>query len=130
MKRLSALMIGVLMVSAPMFTSGSSAGASMATPHVVTGTYNLYDNWNNGGWNLETSFTLYSNHTGIDGYSDPITWSASGKTITLKINSVILGATVTAVGTKNRVGISKKRNPGTITNSLGPSGVWYAVKTS
>ena len=131
MKRLSALVIFALLASAPMLASEPSAGATAVAPDVVAGTYNIFYKWSEMTTYAEDPITLHRNHTGTDTYGDAITWSLSGKTITIVFeNSSFPGVTATYIGTKNRVGFSHQRNPGTMSNSSGDTGIWYGLTTA
>jgi hypothetical protein len=90
------------------------------------GIYVVYVKWGHdkrwSGWEL----TLSPNGKGSS--SEPggdITWSRAGKTVTVSLVYPAVEADYT--GTKTRAGFNKPRKPGTMTNTDGSSGIWYAV---
>jgi hypothetical protein len=127
-KRISMLALGALLVVAPTLASMPSAVSStrgVATPDLVAGSYKVFYNWNHVGFR-HTVVTLDGDHTGTDSSGHAVTWSRAGRIVTFTISAPPVEATY--IGTKNHNGFSSKQNPGTITNSLGDNGVWYAVK--
>ena len=128
-KRTMAVLLGALMLSAPILSSEMGAGASTVKPDVVAGTYDMHLNWYNRGWVDAGPIMLHANHTGTDPGLDTIIWSRSSRTITLVFTtSSNPDIEATYIGTLNLVGISRKHKPGTMTNNMGGSGTWYAVK--
>ena len=105
-----------------MLTSGSEAGASTAKS--VAGTYTVHAVWTGrGGWQA-WSMTLNRDHTGTSEFGDTIVWSNSGRSFSMTLNSV-----ATFVGTKTKAGFSSLAHLGTMSNTSGRTGVWYAITT-
>jgi hypothetical protein len=118
-KRIGAVLIGVLMIGAPLLVE-SAAGASTSAPSVaVAGRYRFHLNWQNGGWGSGPSVTLAKDHTGTDNIASKVTWTEANTTITFK---------ATYHGTVTTGGFSTRAKPGTMSSNDGLSGTWYAVR--
>ena len=102
-----------------------AAVASTVAPNHVAGTYTVHGIWTGRGNWFQYSLTLNTDHTGSDEYGDTITWSTNGRAFTMTLN----GGTATYQGTKSKAGFDNLLHPGTMTNTTGRSGIWYAVKT-
>jgi hypothetical protein len=126
MKRVAALMIGALMLAAPVLTAGA-AGASRVAPSVVKGNYIVLVHWNGGAPGYQSNpVTLNKDHTGHDNFGDVISWSLSGKSFHMSFTGP---NPAEYFGTKTRNGFNKESKPGTVVD--GPSnGTWYAIKNA
>jgi hypothetical protein len=122
MKRLSAWLIGPLMITTLVVTA-APAFAAPARPKVVQGIYTAYGTFN-GKDRQVFSLTLYKDHTGTDHFNDNIVWSLSGKDLTMVFDTDLW----TYHGTKRKSGFNTASAPGSLTNKNGGSGTWYAVK--
>jgi hypothetical protein len=121
MRRRALLFIGVLLSCSVL---ASELPANATPPARTAGNYNLSYKFGQPDWATQP-VTLNRNHTWT-GLGENGTWSVAGKTVTL--TTTFSGDMFTFVGTKNRVGISKRNRPGTLTDQYGDSGVWYAVR--
>jgi hypothetical protein len=105
------------------------AGATATTtaqPAAVAGPYTFYLFWT--GYPPSSGFvTLNRNHTGSDTAGDTITWSKTGRSVTVTIANGL--ATATYLGRKTKTGLNNVRHPGTMSNDVGGRGTFYAVKT-
>ena len=126
MKRLSAWLIGPLMLTTTAIVTGpaSTATASTVVPHVVAGNYTMYEVWGPKGHD-SFSMTLYRDHTGTDHFGDSIVWSlADDKSFEMTFDDGLYHY----IGMKTRAGLNNARHPGTMSNINGGHGTWYAVK--
>jgi hypothetical protein len=127
MKRLSAWLIGPLMLTTLAVTAGPAAASThrATKPEVVYGEYTAYGKYGSADY-IPFSLTLYKDHTGTDHFNDDIVWSKSGRSITM----VFDGGLWTYLGTKTKTGLSKLKTPGTFSNINGGTGTWYAVTST
>jgi hypothetical protein len=133
MKRLFALTVGAALLGVPTLGATTSAVASPRTvtaPAAVAGHYNEFFDYGGGGTYSEEQLILLGNHTGTGQFGDVLTWSQKGKKITLHFsNTLHPGLTARFLGTVTAKGFNSKKKPGTMSNSAGETGVWYAIKT-
>jgi len=130
MKRFSALAICALLLAGPSLLGGASAVASTgAAPAriAVPGHYVVYFNWDGSGYN-QGPITLNNDGTGIDPVGGPLTWTNGGSGFTMTLSNGVGGVVADYDGHKTRVGLCSKRLPGTMTNNIGGSGIWYAIR--
>ena len=127
MRRLAVLAVSALLLLAPTVANAATAAATTPASRPVAGTYKLFYNWSQTGFS-HSPMTLNADGTGSDKAGHPITWSMSGKSLTLLLNDPPSGVT-TYLGTKSRAGFDTRRHPGTMSSNQGFAGVWYAVKT-
>jgi len=113
---------GVVAAAAASPPAAAAAAISQQAPAVVPGSYVVQVHWDGGGWNI-FGMTLYGNHNATDSYGDPGTWTKVGKTVTIAWNS---GISV-YIGTKNKKGFDNPKKPGTVSNDVGDTGIWYAT---
>ena len=106
-----------------------AAAAPALGARKIAGTYTVYFSYVGPYNNLPV--TLTRKHSGTDIDDDQIVWSSVGRSIELDFSSAALpGATATFLGTVTKTGFDSAKHPGTFSNSLGDSGVWYAVKNA
>jgi hypothetical protein len=104
--------------------AATAARPSVAPGAVIAGSYTAFVNWNHSRYWL----VLNSDHTGTDKYGDTIVWSQSGKSFEMTLTNST--ATATYHGTKTKAGLSNRRHPGTVSNNIGDSATWFAVRTA
>jgi hypothetical protein len=106
-------------------TPGSKSTAAPAdAAHPTVGTYTMYVDWNNGGWNPPMTLTLNSDHTATAGL--PGTWTIHSGKITINIG----GDLAVFHGRKTARGFNTRKDPGKAVNNFENfDGMWYAVYT-
>lgn len=113
-------MVGWIAFSAP-----ADASTSIAAAHPTVGVYCTHVAWTNPAFDGTYTLTLQSGGTLTavgNGSSDAGTWSQHVKRIKLIISGV-----ATYHGKKTAAGINTAGHPGTMSNTTGNSGTWYAV---
>ncbi|HEX4491500.1 MAG TPA: hypothetical protein VH914_09875 [Acidimicrobiia bacterium] len=129
MKRLFAVVIGVLMLGAPVLAAAPAVAAPTAPTRAATGiagNYTWWVRWSGHAYHYFATVDLYRNHTGGDNHGDTITWSREGRAISLTFTAIDGTSVTHYTGTKTRKGFSKKLQPGIVTDDEGGSGNWYA----
>jgi hypothetical protein len=117
--------IGVPLAVAP-------AGASTtARRSVVPGYYTVWVKWSGMRHWATWTLRLKAHGTGNRDDGTPVTWSLSNRTIAFEWTGHSPNGPVTLDyigGRKNARGFSRRFHPATMSDSLGASGIWYAVK--
>jgi hypothetical protein len=106
----------------------ASASGREHSPSPRVGHYRLHYNWSHTGF-TPSPMVLRRDHTGFENQRSkklPLTWSTTGDGITIVITSAT--ATATYVGTISATGFDARPTPGTMSNDIGESGTWYAVR--
>ena len=125
MRRLAGMWIGMCLLAASLVAFAPVSNA-IAAPGGVSAGYRLHVDLNGQGYTREL-MTLLENHTGYTDL-DSIAWSRRGNRITLVFtNRLDHRYDATYVGKVVRGGISTRRDPGTITDAHGTTGIFYAV---
>ncbi len=125
------LLAGTMALSAGAFFgvtgAGSAVGAASPATHPVVGSYEVTVAWTNPVIDTTYPIVLNANHTvTYPTTSDTGTWSKAGKKITI----VVDGGVATYHGKVTGYGLSKPSKPGTMANTSGNSGTWYAAYQS
>jgi hypothetical protein len=105
--------------------AATAARPAVAPAAAIAGHYTGFLNWNHTGYS-RFWLVLNPDHTGTDKYHETIVWSQSGKTFEMTVNGT---AVATYHGTKTKAGLNNRRHPGTMSNDIGDSGTWFAVRT-
>lgn len=127
-RALSWLVAITAMIATAVAVPAATASALPVAPSSHAGHYRLHYNWNHTGFTPEP-MTLRRNHTGSAGLRArkvPLTWSVSGEQITIVITADTRVATYQ--GTTTAAGFGTRTAPGTMSNNIGDSGTWYAVR--
>jgi hypothetical protein len=103
-----------------------------ARPPAVTGTYSLFAIWD-GTWPANLTLRLWpSGRCSLTPWVLPrhnsCTWSAGAKDSFLMTVSNPELPTATYNGVFTATGINSSAGPGTVTNSVGATGTWYATR--
>jgi hypothetical protein len=113
----------VLIFCAPVLSGATAEAAPGSAP--VFGVYVLHLDFGRG-WERGPKVTLYTDGSGSSRSGWQVDWTQSGTSI--KVNIFNASEVISCTGTLRATGISSKRNPGTLTDSLGDSGQCYGVK--
>jgi hypothetical protein len=127
---LARLTLAMLIGSAALIGVGGASAAATPTiaPARVAGSYVFHTKFGTSSYSKRT-IKLLANHTGSDGIAgDTLTWKTKGRKITIIGKSPTV--TATFLGSVTSAGFNSVQHPGTITNSIGETGNWYAVKTT
>ncbi len=132
MNSVRARLLGVCMIGALMFggLATQPAGAAVARPRgtiTFAGVYTVHVNWMIFG-KAKFSMELDSDHTGVVEGASKVKWKSQGNQVTITLKAS--GRTATYLGTKTSKGINTKASQGTMSNTTGDSGVWWAVLSS
>jgi hypothetical protein len=97
----------------------------------IAGTYVVNVHWDGLTPGI-VNLTLTRKHTGSTGDAlHTVTWSSSGRRVTIVITfNSPARVTATYLGKVTATGFNSAAHPGTMTNSIGGSGTWYATKTA
>ena len=124
------LLAGTMALSAGAFFgvagAGSAVGAASPATHPVAGNYEVTVAWTNPVIDSSFGMTLNSNHTATFTTGDTGTWSTAKRKITILVD----GGVATYHGKVTSYGLSKPSKPGTMANTSGNSGTWYAAYES
>jgi hypothetical protein len=112
---------------------GVGAHSAAAAPAVgaskIAGSYAMTFTWRDAPPGT-ADVTLRRDHSGNDHFpGSTVRWSTSGRSITIVFTLQSPSITATYLGTVTKTGLNRVGHPGTMSNDLGQTGTWYAVKT-
>jgi hypothetical protein len=118
----SAIAVGIAFVALPVVVAGATAD------HPMVGSYRVHTNWNGAP---PTPFTMTLNADGTVSSSDGDdgTWVQQGKNVTVSFYGGDGGESggATFLGKKTARGFNSVARPGTMSNTEGGTGTWYAT---
>jgi hypothetical protein len=124
--RRSPTVVGVFALATGLGLGGvTSVSSAVPATHPVVGIYQVTVDWTNPVIKTSYSLALFSNGADADSYGDTGKWSTTGRQIKFKLKSV--GVTAKYIGKITNAGLNNPSKPGTMSNTKGNSGTWYAV---